>query len=108
MVGDEGGLPGSESGADVGGKLFGAGEGVVGYADLAADVNHHLVDDGGQVDAEDSEDARVHRVGVNDGLNVGSGAVDADVQEAFGGRETLALDRIDVEVGYHDVLSVHA
>ena len=38
----------------------------------------------------------------------GRGAIDADVQEAFGGRGKLALDRVDVEVGYHDVIRVHA
>ena len=101
-------FPGAESRADVGGKLLGAGEGVVGYADLAADVHHHLVDDGGKVDAQHGEDAGVHGVGVNNGVSVGSGAVDADVQEAFGGRGKLSLDRIDVEVGYHDFIGGHA
>ena len=51
------GLPGSESGADVGGQLFSAGEGVVGYSYFAADVYDHFVDNGGQVDAQHGKDA---------------------------------------------------
>ena len=75
-----------------------------GYFYRSADIDGHLVYDGGQVNAGNGEDAGIYGVGMYDGANVGPPLVYAPRGAAFGGRREVALHGFYLEIRYHDVV----
>ncbi len=107
VVGHQGDGAVTDVGGDLLGQLVAAGRLVGGDGHVAADVDHELLDDGGDGLAHQGEHGGVGGVAVQDAPDLVVAAVAGQVEGLLAGGAPLAVDDLAVEVDHHQVLDRH-